>query len=330
MFILDALNGMWLLMMATGFWFVIGLTIAGFIYAFLPQSVLEKLLGGKGLKPIFLAILLGFLIPVCSCGIIPIGVVFYKRGVKIGPVLTLCVLGPAINPAAIGLAYSSFGLFMTLAYLSTVAVGALCLGIVANLVVNVKIVGGRKKETCGCCSHKSQGKIAKGFRWAFDELAVDLAPALVYGLFVAGVIMATVPESLIFNLLGNSKGVAYPISAVIGSSIFICNIASIPLVSSLLGQGAMPGIGIILLIMGPATNISQLFLLHRAFGKLSTILYVSILSVVSVLGAIFWDLRLEDVQQLAALGGGEHGSKVWGYILIVILIRSLLKTGHKH
>ncbi|WP_350344767.1 permease [Proteinivorax tanatarense] len=330
MFIFNGLLGMWQLMMATGFWFILGLIIAGFIYVLLPENTLQALLGGSGVKPILLAAFMGFLLPVCSCGIIPIGVVLYKRGVKIGPVLTLCVLGPAINPAALGLAFSSFGAYMTLAYISTVAMAAICLGLVSNLAVDVTIIGGKRQERCGRCGHSHKGSIKEGVKWAFDELAVDLAPAFVYGLLMAGLIMATVPDNLVSSLLGDSKSIAYPVSAALGSSIFICNVGSIPFVASLLGQGALPGIGIILLIMGPATNLSQLFLLHRAFGKLSVILYVSILSIVSILGAWFWDLRLESVQQLNVIAHTEHGSKIWGYALIFILIRALMKVGHKH
>ena len=333
----------WSLMKETAFWFLVGLIIAGLIHQFIPERILLKFLGGKGIIPIFWASILGILLPVCSCGIIPIAFALHKKGVATGPSLALCVAAPAINPAAIGLALKIMGFELTLGYIMTVGFGAMFVGYLANkFVLPVQHIG---KTKCGCGGHHhhdhndhhhhnrdtSKSKILSGFNWAFNNLAVELAPALVYGFLVAGIFMVIIPADIIQLTLGLSGLIAYPITALIGTLMFVCNVGAIPFVASLISQGAMPSIAIIFLITGPATNTGQLFMLNKAFGRGAMILYALSLPIVSIFGAFFFNRLYPDLEVAVHMGGhGGHGSSFWGILFIGTLIAALLKRGHNH
>lgn len=331
----------WSLMKETAFWFLVGLIIAGLIHQFIPEKIIFKLLGGRGLVPLFWACILCILLPVCSCGIIPIALALHKKGVSTGASLALCVAAPAINPAAIGLALKILGIEITLGYVVTVGIAAILVGYFANrFVPRIQHIG---KAKCGCGGHHDHNishnhnhdidnmKGFSGFKWAFNNLAVELAPALVYGFLVAGVFMVIIPSNVIQLVLGVSGLIAYPITALIGILMFVCNVGAIPLVASLISQGAIPSIAIILLITGPATNTGQLFMLNKAFGREAMILYVILLPIISIFGASFFHRLYPTLEVSVHMGGkGGHGSTAWGIIFIGILIAALLKRGHNH
>ena len=331
----------WSLMKETAFWFLVGLIMAGFIHQFIPHSLLQKVLGGKGLLPIVLASILGILLPVCSCGIIPVALALHKKGVATGPSLALCVAAPAINPAAFGLAYTTLGKEITIGYIVTVAMAAIFLGLIANKIIHPVHYITKSKGKCGCGhehyhdehhhEHGPNNRLIEGFKWSFNTMAVELAPALVYGFIAAGVLMALVPQEIIQMTLGFRGIIAYPLTALVGSVMFVCNVGAIPLIATLINQGALPFIAIIFLITGPATNVSQLFLLNRAFGSKAMFLYVITLPITSIVGAIFFSSFFADVDVSTNIGQqGGHGNTIWGIIFVGMLIFALLKPKGKH
>lgn len=332
--ILDISFVTWSLMKETAFWFLIGLIIAGIIHQFIPQRFLQKILGGRGILPIIWASGLGVLLPVCSCGIIPVAVALHKKGVAVGPALALCVSAPAVNPAAFGLALTTLGYPVTMGYLLTVIGAALILGIIANkTVAPVQYISEKKK--CGCCNNGShdnhKSSLLNGFKWSFNTLAVELAPALVYGFLVAGVMMVIIPEDIIKSALGFSGLIAYPLTAFVGVFMFVCNVGAIPFVASLLSQGALPGIAIVFLITGPATNTGQLFLLNKAFGSKAMLLYAFIVPSISILGASIFGMVKPDLEvSINLTNTSGHGGTVWGILFVFVLIFALLKENRKH
>lgn len=324
----------WNLMKETSFWFLIGLIIAGIIHQFIPQRFLQKILGGRGLLPILWASGFGILIPVCSCGIIPVAVALHKKGVAVGPALALCVSAPAVNPAAFGLALATLGAPVTMGYVLTVVAAALILGIVANnTVAPVQYISERKK--CGCCdneaAHNKKGSLLKGFKWSFNTLAVELASALVYGFVVAGIMMVVIPQDIIKSALGFSGLIAYPLTALVGIFMFVCNVGAIPFIASLLSQGALPATAIVFLITGPATNTGQLFLLNKAFGTKAMFLYIFFVPAISILGASVFGMLNPDLEvSINIMDSGGHGGNLWGILFVGVLILALLKQRVKH
>jgi glycerol uptake facilitator-like aquaporin len=75
------------------------------------------------------------------------------------------------------------------------------------------------------------------------------------------------------SYLRDSSGVALLAAGVLGASIYVCAVAHIPMVASLLATGAAPGISIVFLVTGTATNLPELIALYNTIGKRTVILY---------------------------------------------------------
>jgi uncharacterized membrane protein YraQ (UPF0718 family) len=58
-------------------WIVISLVIAGFLHSVLTPERFQRHLGNKKMSSLFKATVSGMLLPICSCGVIPLGLGMY-------------------------------------------------------------------------------------------------------------------------------------------------------------------------------------------------------------------------------------------------------------
>ena len=102
---ITALNG------ASG-WLVISFFLAGILHNVLSAEKFQNHLGNKKLSSIFKATISGMFLPICSCGVFPIGISLYYSGAYLGPVLAFMTSTPIINPiAAINFFFGALGFF---------------------------------------------------------------------------------------------------------------------------------------------------------------------------------------------------------------------------
>ena len=93
----------------------------------------------------------------------------------------------------------------------------------------------------------------------------------------------------------------------IGLPLYICATASTPLALALVAKGLHPGAALVLLLVGPATNITTMLMVARMLGKLSAVLYVGTIAVMSLVCGAVLDLALGalNVNVSAAVKDGE-------------------------
>ena len=112
----------------------IGFLLSGLIHEFIPARLVEKHLGGKGIKPILYTTLAGTLLPVCCIGSLPIAVSLHHKGVRLGPVLAFLVATPATSITALLVSYGLLGLKFTIFIFFAVILMGLIMGIVGNAI----------------------------------------------------------------------------------------------------------------------------------------------------------------------------------------------------
>ena len=88
----------------------IGTLISGFIDAYLPSGMLDRLLPKDRGGAIFLSGLLGLIFPVCECAIVPVIRRLVQKGLPVSCAITYMLSAPIINPIVI---YSTFSAFNT-------------------------------------------------------------------------------------------------------------------------------------------------------------------------------------------------------------------------
>ncbi|MFU8833543.1 MAG: permease, partial [Wenzhouxiangella sp.] len=61
-------------------WLLLGLLAAGLVKALLPEPLLQRWLGGRGLGAVTRAAVVGVPLPLCSCGAIPTAIALHRGG----------------------------------------------------------------------------------------------------------------------------------------------------------------------------------------------------------------------------------------------------------
>lgn len=81
-------------------YWVVGMLIAAFLVVFVPWEKIKQKMGYGGVVPNFLATTAGAVIPICSCGIVPVLAGMVESGVPLGPTLAFLIGAPMLNVAA--------------------------------------------------------------------------------------------------------------------------------------------------------------------------------------------------------------------------------------
>jgi hypothetical protein len=235
---------------------------------------------------------------------------------------------PIINPAAVILSLALLGPRITVAYVILGLVLPMLLGMIADR-------WGEPPEpqavadTSGCCSStRATGsatgpapvaaplprRIAAGLRWGFTDLGPTIAFYMTIGVLLAGLIAVFLPAAWVESYLRENSAITLLAAGILGASIYVCAVAHIPLVATLLAAGAAPGVSIVFLVTGTATNLPELIALYHTIGRRTVLLYASSLIVGAMIAGTVVNLWLmpsfeplfDPVRSLDLLDAGEQ------------------------
>jgi uncharacterized membrane protein YraQ (UPF0718 family) len=85
-----------------------------------------------------------------------------------------------------------------------------------------------------------------------------------------------VPQDAVVTALGNKNPLAIVLAGLIGVPMYTSNLAALPLVEGLLGQGMLPGAALAFLIAGPTTTIPAMSAVYGITKPRVFLLYVSL------------------------------------------------------
>ena len=289
----------WQIVSESAFWVIVSLIVGGLVHEFLPSSRFRKLLNRKGHGAMLGAILFGAVLPICSCGVIPLAISLYRSGVRLGPVMAFAAATPIINPAAVILSLALLGPHITVAYVTLGLLLPFLLGLITDRWGEpLKVASAADApDCCGgtvvCDSSVSpapqpslQSRIAAGLRWGLTDLGPTIAFYMTIGVLLAGLIAAFLPPAWVDSYLRESSGTALLAAGVLGASIYVCAVAHIPLVATLLATGAAPGISIVFLVTGTASNLPELIALYNTIGRRTVVLYATSLIIGAMIAGV--------------------------------------------
>ena len=129
----------------------IGFFLSGLIHEFVPTGLVERYLGGRGIKPLLYSTLAGTVLPICCFGSLPVAVSLHQKGARLGPVLAFLVATPATSISALLVCYGLLGIKFTVFIFFAVILMGLVMGAVGNLI---------KSEPKGLANLLQRAKIA--------------------------------------------------------------------------------------------------------------------------------------------------------------------------
>lgn len=256
---------------------LLGFLFAGLLKAYFPQEGIGRYLGKPGFKSSLNAAILGVPMPLCSCGVIPTGVSFYRNGATKGATTSFLISTPQTGVDSIMATYSLLGLpFALIRPIVALVTGLLGGSLSHAFEKNQQSENlSKKNETSGSSvAHLSaSGKIKLVFRYGFGELVEDIVKWLLIGLTAAALLSVVIPDSFFSEYIGNPW---LEMLIVLAASIpmYICATGSIPMAAVLLLKGLSPGAALVLLMAGPATNVATMTVIGQVMGRKSLAIYL--------------------------------------------------------
>ena len=324
---------LWSYLLVSAPYLIFGLLVSGAIHQYISVDQVKKLLGGNRFSAVFKAAAVGVPLPLCSCSVIPTAVTLRKSGASNASTSAFLISTPESGVDSISITYALMDLPMTIIRPVAAFASALIAGCLQFVFNDFTLAENEQTQVKSCCpskKKKEQGKTAKKkffgmFDYAFGKLSDDIATWLAIGILMGAMVEFVVPDDFFTNLGVMQNRIAI---LTIGIPLYICASASTPIAVSLMLKGLSPGSAIILLLVGPATNISNIAVLQKYIGKKGVIINILTIALVALgfsfivdyLYANFVTLKLSE-----ALQNHEHGHVWWETLSAVFLVYLLLK-----
>jgi hypothetical protein len=268
---------------------MLGFLFAGILYAWFPADKMTRYLGKSNARSALNAAILGVPLPLCSCGVIPTGVSFYKNGASKGSAVSFLISTPQTGVDSIMVTWSLLGLPMAIIRPFI----ALFTGVFGGIITN-KIEEKPGKEVKTDFPGKSQSRKKIGvmgmLRYAFGEFLEDIVKWLVIGLLIAALIAVIIPEDFFLRYLTNDY-LSMLIILVASIPLYVCATGSVPIAAVLMMKGLSPGAAIVFLMAGPATNAATISVIANSMGRKTLIRYL--ISIIG--GAIFFGIIVNEL-----------------------------------
>lgn len=183
------------------------------------------------------------------------------------------------------------------------------------------------KPVDSCCSGSNQAttsswfdKAKQGIEFAFMDMLGDIVGWLTLGLLFAALVQTYVPTD--FLTQWGSGFIAMLMMLLIGIPMYVCATASTPIAVGLILAGISPGVALVFLLSGPATNIGTLGIISKLLGRKTMWIYLlGTASSALLAGWLFDKLIVQfDWQLLANMQAHHDMLPKWLQILCVLIL----------
>lgn len=349
---LELLNNIWAVFLDTAFWLLLGLLAAGFIKSYISEDTMHRWVGGTGIAAVSRAALFGAPLPLCSCGVLPAAIGLRRAGASKEATVSFLISTPETSVDSVAVTYALMGPFMALYRPIAAVTSAVVTGLMTALVNNEN-VSEVATETSECCSKKTDmaeksccsaatgtagaasccvteqagaekpNRFFSAIRYASSELLDDIATWMAVGIVIAGVMLTYVPPDWLAQW--GSGLPAMLVMLLVGIPMYICAVASTPVAAGMVVAGVSPGVALVFLLVGPATNIAGLALISKELGFRVTVVYLAGLSVVSIAMGLLLEYLLQTTSWQVDVRLGEANMMLpmwlsWGSALLLLIL----------
>ena len=282
---------------------LIGFALAGLLHAWLSADAVTRLLGRPGPSQVLRAVILGIPLPVCSCGVIPVGATLKQKGASNGATAGFVLTTPQTGIDSLLATYGLMGLPAALLRLVVSLVAGTAAGLVGDRFKNEPLSA--ESESCDACCGKHgeqtqadaanwSQKLSAGSRFAFQTLPGDVRIPVVLGVFIAAT-MAQFLSPETWPISDWPLPLTYLLATAISLPVYVCSTGAIPIAAAMLVAGFSPGTALVFLVGGPAANAATFGILQKTIGFKATLaslsaLVVSLWGIAAIIDQLFPNL----------------------------------------
>ncbi len=265
---------LWELTLEMSPYLLLGFLIAGILYIYFPKDKVTKYLGKNNLKATLNAALIGVPLPLCSCGVIPTGISFYKSGASKGSSVSFLISTPQTGVDSILATYSLLGLPLAVIRPVIALITGVAGGLITNSVENHhNTIPGQNISESDSRNERKRNKFSKMMHYAFVEFLQDISKWLIIGLLLAALMAVLIPDDFFTNYMANEY-LSMSIVLLASIPLYVCATGSVPIAAVLLMKGLSPGAAIVFLMAGPATNAATITVIGKVLGRKTLLSYL--------------------------------------------------------
>lgn len=295
----------WAMLVDSAFLLLVGIALAGLVHILLNEKSINRLIGGGKRASVFKAALFGVPLPLCSCSVLPVAYQLRKSGLNKGGTVAFLISTPETGVDSIMLTYSLTDPLLTIARPVTAFLTATAAGLTETMFEDKanqqQTNGSNGEDKCSCSADNAPSprqplavRLWTGLKYAFTDLLGDLAPYLLFGYLLAGLVGAVLGGEMYHlpQALQSGWG-GYVGAVIIGLPLYICATSSTPLAAALLAAGFSPGAMLVFMMVGPATNIASLAVVSKILKGWAMARYLLTIVLIAVLAGVATDQLYE-------------------------------------
>ncbi|TRX70986.1 permease [Carboxylicivirga sp. M1479] len=272
------------LTMAMSPYLLLGFLFAGILKVWFPQKWIDRFMGKNNWQSVINTAMLGIPLPLCSCGVIPTGISFYKNGASKGSSVSFLISTPQTGIDSILVSYSLLGLPFAIIRVIVALITGIIGGGITNLIASKDATETKQQSDQTPKENFSRKKsIKQVFQYGFGDFLMDIAKWLIIGILIAAFLDILIPENF-FGSYISQDWLSMLMILIASIPLYICATASVPIAAVLMLKGLSPGAALVFLMAGPATNAATITIIKKVFGNKTLLSYLGSI----ILGAIFF------------------------------------------
>lgn len=242
---------------------VLGVLVSGLIAAFVPPSVLQRLLPSNQAAAVPVAGIAGLALPGCECASVPVSRRLMQQGVAPAAAIAFLLAAPAINPVVLvstAVAFPGEPRMVLARFLGSLVTAVVMGWLWARF--------GRLEWFADRALRRIERNAGES-RWAvFAETSrhdlVEASGFLVLGALTSAVLNVLVP-AWVFDSLAGHLLLAVLVMAVLAVVLALCSEADAFVAASLSALPLLPRL--VFLVVGPAVDVKLIALQSGVFGR---------------------------------------------------------------
>jgi uncharacterized membrane protein YraQ (UPF0718 family) len=270
-------------------YFFLALVIGALIEEYVSERTIARFLTGKRPGTMLLASTTGALIPLCTCGMVPLAVSLRRRGSDLKHTFAFLTAGAAFSVPVLFLTWKVLGGKWALARLVTSVIYGLVVGYAAvwalrreaarsaegaaaSPALPADTLGDPASDVSEIRGRSRLASVARRFRGQVKEYF----PWVVVSLAIAAVVDVLVPRHWIHVLYGEKTVAGAFLASLTGLPFYFCSGAELPLVKELFAKGMGPSSGASMLLAVPIVNILTFGVVGRWLGPRGAFAYLAL------------------------------------------------------
>ena len=270
-------------------YFFLALVIGALIEEYVSERTIARFLTGTRPGTMIFASTIGAVIPLCTCGMVPLAVSLRRRGSDLKHTFAFLTAGAAFSVPVLFLTWKVLGMEWALVRLVTSVAFGLAVGYAA-----VWVLGRFAARSAEAPANSTLGHVAAEFGDTASDVAEIRPPRLatvvrrlrgqvkeyfpwvVVSLAIAAVVDVLVPRHWIHVLYGEKTVAGAFLASLTGIPFYFCSGAELPLVKELLTKGMGGSSATAMLLAVPIVNILTFGVVGRWLGPRGAFAYLAL------------------------------------------------------